>query len=89
VRALPIATAVAWAGNPVAADTAGCELTHLRILDARTEGARSLAARHSPTFRALVDAVQHSDLITDVARETGHQTMRELTPGWTPAGESK
>ena len=46
-----------------AGDTEQCERSHVRAADPRAEAAVAFGMERSPTFRSLVEAIQHSDLI--------------------------
>lgn len=46
-----------------AEDTEECGRTHVRATDTRAEAAIAYGLERSPTFRALVDDIAHSDLI--------------------------
>ena len=67
-----LAAGIGVAANGVVAgagDTEQCERTHVRAADLRAEAAIALGMERSPTFRSLVEAIQHSDLIVYVTAQ--------------------
>ena len=58
-------------GSPPAeaTDTVECERTHVRPTDPRAAAAIALGIERSPTFRSLIDAISHSDLIVYVTAQ--------------------
>lgn len=52
-----------------AGDSVECERSHIRATDSRAEGAIAYGIERSPTFRSLVDAISHSDLIVYVTAQ--------------------
>jgi hypothetical protein len=65
------ASVILAAGGVVAGagDTEQCERSHVRAADARAEAAIAFGMERSPTFRSLVEAIQHSDLIVYVTAQ--------------------
>ena len=67
-----LAAGIVVAANGVVAgagDTEECERSHVRAADPRAEGAIAFGMERSPTFRSLVEAIQHSDLIVYVTAQ--------------------
>ena len=52
-----------------AGDTEQCERSHVRATDPRAEAAVAFGMERSPTFRSLVETIQHSDLIVYITAQ--------------------
>lgn len=67
-----LAACAAVAGLAVlcaAGDSVECERSHVRTTDPRAETAIAYGIERSPTFRAIVGAIQHSDLIVYITTQ--------------------